>query len=250
MVIFIYMLDFLVSADARRKLLMVLFGGEADPRSLGELARRAGVPRASAHRELRKMQDFGLVISDRHGPRERFRASETEASRLLRRLVQSAPEPVKVENSARGELRALGAPLWVEPREPKDVEDALVRGAQEAHADPNLATVLPLSFAGAAARDLDSERLLQLARDAGEKAAVGFFLDLTGVLAGDRRLRRWATSFRDRRRGVVRPFFPGETRFVRMLAERNTPPLARAWGFRMNLPMEAFATAYGKHART
>ena len=242
------MLDLLVTSHARRQLLTALFGGEARSGSLEELAKRAGVPRASAHRELRKMQDFGVVVSDRHGRRETFRAADGEPSQLLRRLVESRPEPVKVENSARGALRSLGAPLWVEPREVKDVEDALVRGVQEARTDANLATVLPLSFAGAAARGLDHERLLQLARDAGEKAAVGFFLDLTGTLTGDRRFRRWATRFRDRRRGVERPFFPGETRFGRLLAQRNTPRLARAWGFRMNLPAEAFAAAYEKHA--
>jgi len=243
------MLDFLITANARRKLLVLLFGSE-EGGSLEELAKRAGVGHASAHRELRKMQDLGLVVSERRGAREQFRPAATEASRLLRRLVKSAPEPATVENSARGELRALGAPLWVESRQVEDVEDALVRGVHEAHTDANLATVLPLSIAGAAKHGLDPERLLLLARDAGEKAAVGFFLDLTGMLARDPRLRGWANRFRDRRRRVQRPFFVGETRFARLLAERNTPPLARRWGFRMNLPQAAFASTYGKHARS
>jgi hypothetical protein len=242
------MLDFLVTSGARRKLVSMLFDG-ATSGSLEELARTAVIGRASAHRELRAMQNLGLVVSGRQGGHEVFRASNTESAKLLRKLVKSAPEPMKLAKSARAELRTLGAPLWVKPRHVTDVEDALVRGVKEAHADPNLATVLPLSFVGAAERGLDPIRLLKLARDSGEKSAVGFFLDLTSLVTHDVRFNKWARAFRDRRCRAERPFFHGETRFTKMLAERNTPPVARDWGFRMNMPAEAFTDAYVKHRR-
>lgn len=193
------------------------------------------------------MQSLGLVVSGRQGSSEAFRAAENAAADLLRQLSRSVPVQSGPRQSARGELRSLGAPLWVPPRKVGEVEAALVAGVKEAHEDPNLATVLPLSFVGAAKRGLDLHRLLELARLAGEKAAVGFFLDVTGVVSKDKRFHEWAKAFRDGRRSAERPFFLGETRFTKLLAQKNTPTVARAWGFRMNLPTEAFSEAYGKH---
>lgn len=235
-----------MTAGARRKLLVALFDDAASG-SVEELAHRTGVGRASASRELRTMQNLGLVVSERQGAREVFRTAKTAAADLLRQLSRSVPVRPVPRQSTRGELRSLGAPLWVPPRHVTEVEATLVAGVKEAHEDPTLATVLPLSFVGAAKRGLDLHRLLELARLAGEKAAVGFFLDVTGVVSKDKRFHEWARAFRDGRRSAERPFFFGESRFTKLLAQKNTPAVARAWGFRMNLPMEAFAEAYGKH---
>ena len=54
---------------------------------------------------------------------------------------------------------------------------------------------------------LDYERLERAATLRDERQALGFYLELTGQLGGDRRLVRRASGLRDRRRTALRPFF-------------------------------------------
>jgi len=77
---------------------------------------------------------------------------------------------------------------------------------------------------------------------------LGFYLELTGRLGGDRRLVRRASGLRDRRRTALRPFFSdGRGAFARAAAEERSPALARRWGLLMNMELESFATAFRKH---
>ena len=83
-----------------------------------------------------------------------------------------------------------------------------------------------------------------------ERQALGFYLELTGHLGGDRRLSRRASGLRDRRRTALRPFFSGgRGSFARAAAHEKSPALARRWGFLMNMELESFATAFRKHVR-
>jgi hypothetical protein len=124
----------------------------------------------------------------------------------------------------------------------------MVRGVVLAHRDPTVARVLPLSFKGAASRGVDPERLLQLARDRGEKQSVGFFLHLTGSLSGEAHFKKWAAPFRDARNSSLRSFFPESSSAAREAAEQNTPRLAKQWGLRMNMGLNTFKSMYEKHA--
>ena len=97
---------------------------------------------------------------------------------------------------------------------------------------------------------LDYERLERAATQRDERQALGFYLELTGQLGGDRRLVRRARDLRDGRRTALRPFFSaGRRSFARAAAQEKSPALARRWGFLMNMELESFATAFRKHVR-
>jgi hypothetical protein len=109
--------------------------------------------------------------------------------------------------------------------------------------------VLPLCFWYH--RDhLDFTRLAERAKRDREKHALGLLLEVTTALSGDRRFTRWASKLRDRRIHRPREFFHGTTptRRAREQADRNTPAVARRWGYRMNMDLDTFRTLFEKFA--
>jgi hypothetical protein len=241
------MLEYLVTSKARRRLLMLLWGERASG-SASALAKRAHVAFASVHRELQAMKTLGLVVSAREAGAEAFRANQASplapALRdLVKRSAVAAPPSDRTSRRARGELRQLGAPLHDAPVAVGEVERALVQGVQLAHRDATVARVLPVCFY----RQRDAVRpevLERRAREAGEKRAVGFFLDLTATLSEDRRFARWASRFRDRRYAVTQSFFPAS----RMAADPHMPAVARRWKLRLDMGLDTFASTFDKFA--
>jgi len=247
-------LEFLVTSKARRRLLDLLWRQEASG-STAHLAALANVGFASAYRELRAMQAAGLVVPQRQGAALVYRANRTHPlADALRKLVTAGVPGLGEDSEARqlrGELAALGAPLRHEvegpPRGP--AEEVVARGVQLAHRDPDVARTLPVCLYRQ--RDtLDPARLREHAVRLGEKRALGFFLDLTAQLSGDRRFTEWTTPLRDRRFKAPRDFFyaASRSRRQRRLAEEKTPPLARRWRLRMNMDLDAFRSTFEKFA--
>ena len=248
------MLAYLVTSKARRRLLELLWSA-GERGTVAALASRAGVGFANAYRELHAMKRFGLVVSERLAGAESFHANDAHPLAGALRALVVRPVSAGSEDEAnriRGELRTLGAPLPVRPAKTVDgfVEEALVRGVGLAHRDPAVARALPLCFWRCRDR-IDPARLRDAARRLGEKQAVGFFLDLTAELSGDGRLAEWSGSLRDRRRKIPRDFFfvPSGSKFQSRLAEERTPPVARRWGFRMNMDVESFRSLFDRFAR-
>lgn len=215
----------------------------------------AGVGFATAYRELKVMGRYQLVASSREHGREVYAANADHPDAdILRRLANSKPDrqPPKDENAQelRRRLRSLGAPLAVEPAggDVAAVEEVLVEGVKLARRDPALTRAMPVCFW--TQRDhLDPDHLVAAARRAGEKQAVGFLLELTGLLAHDKRLSGWARGFKDHRIRAANDFFQlPPTENSRELAETRTPPVARKWGFRMNMDMDAFRSLFDKFA--
>lgn len=246
------MLEFLVSSPARRRLLELLWRHDAVG-SASELAERARVGFATAYRELKRMERFGLVSSRVVTAHEEYSAAvDHPDADLLRRLVRSkpvstAPRTDDAERTRR-RMRALGAPLPYAPEAvaDDDREQALVEGVSLAHRDATLARVMPVVLFRQW-KDLDRKRLKDRARLAREKHSLGFLTALTGDLSGDRSMVRWAEGLRDHRVTGLRPFFelPSANR-TRELAERRTPAVARDWGYLMDLDYESFQSAFEK----
>jgi len=91
------------------------------------------------------------------------------------------------------------------------------------------------------------ERLTALATGLNEKQTLGFFLDLTGTLANDHRLRSFAQTLRDRRVKRVRNFFdPHPGKYAQKLADQRSPQIARDWLYRMDMDMDNFRQFYSK----
>ena len=147
----------------------------------------------------------------------------------------------------RNELFTLGAPLYGKVVSIDETEAALARGAALAHRDATAARVLPLCFFKNR-NTIEVARLKKRATEVGEAQAVGFFLELTAMLSGDPRLRRWSAAFRDRRRTGHHYFFRSDQRstLAREAARKNTPDVASRWGFWMNLKLDGFASMFEK----
>jgi hypothetical protein len=247
-------LSFLVTSNARRHLLQLLWG-EGAAGSCTELASKAGVAFANAYRELQAMKDLELVTTELQGAALAYRANDGHPDAdLLRQLVARRPvgrPPDDHADHVRGWLIQLGAPLadGNSDAPPPRQEDALADGVKLAHRDAAVARVLPLCFWYH--RDhLDFGRLAARARRDREKHALGFFLDLTTELSKDRRFAKFAAELRDRRVHQTHDFFPGAalTPRARAQAERNTPAVARRWGYRMNMDLENFRSLFEKFA--
>jgi len=247
------MFDYLVTSRARRQLLRRLWADRASG-SVSALARASGVSFAAAHRELEAMKAAGLTVAERDGVATVYRANlaHPQAGALAALLTATGPaHGDSQEQRLRGELAALGAPLGgPTPRSRhRSAEEVLAEGLVLAHRSPTVARVLPLAF-WRRRDNLDYERLEQAASLRDERQALGFYLELTGHLGGDRRLVAHARPLRDRRRTALRPFFSGgRGPFARAAAREKSPALARRWGFLMNMELESFATAFRKHVR-
>jgi len=97
--------------------------------------------------------------------------------------------------------------------------------------------------------ELDLDELVRESTRRDEREAAGFFLELTGRLGHDRRFTNAARPLRDRRRTRSKLFFAQPHGAHELaLAHRNTPALARKWGFVMNMGLDSFASTFAKHA--
>jgi hypothetical protein len=244
-------LEYLVTARARRRLLELLWSEHASG-STSELAERAAVGFASAYRELQAMRRLDLVVGERRNGVMVFSANlaHPQADALRKLLTVSDTAGGRRDEPTRERVAALGAPVLVRRRKAtRDVEGVLVEGVALAHKDPGLARSLPVAFYRQR-EHLDPKRLVSRAREHSEKAAVGLFLDLTAELSGDHRFADWARAFRDRRRHAKRPFF--HTRAAALQASTQpdrSPGVARRWGYRLDLPLEDFRSLFEKARR-
>ncbi len=241
------MLQYLVTSKVRRRLLSLLWG-EAQRGSVAELAALAGVAFAGAHGELKSMLVHQLVIVEREGGKDVYAANLAHPdATILKALVATAGRRAAHRSSAddtiRRKLAALGAPLsGVAPLPVKASERAatLLEGVRLARRDPSVARGLPVCV-WKLRDELNGRALEALTPRAEEKHALGFYLELTGELGGDRRLVGLAEGMRDRRVTALRDFFGHGT------AERARPfPLASKWGFTMNMDRGSFATLFEK----
>lgn len=248
------MLQYLVASKARRRLLVLLWG-EGKRGSASQLADLAGVRFAGAYRELRAMLRHRLVNSTHVDGVEIYSANlDHPDAGLLRRLVATRPALVpprgEEADAVRANLRALGAPLSVPTTDTPSSksEEILVAGVKLARRDPVVARALPLCLWHQ--RDsLDPARLVSTAREHGEKHALGFFLELTSELSGDRRFARWSRVLKDRRVRTKSDFFHlPTTKASAELGRRNKFPAAHRWGFTMTADLDSFRSLFDKFA--
>jgi hypothetical protein len=246
--------DYLVTSRARRQLLRRLWVDKVSG-SVSSLARASGLSFAAAHRELEAMKAAGLTVAERDGVATVYRANLDHplAEVLMSLLTARAPaDTTLAEQRLRGQLGALGAPLaGPSPKGHRaPAEAVLADGLVLAHHSPTVARVLPVAFWRQ--RDkLDYSRLERAATLRDERQALGFYLELTGQLGGDRGLVRRASKLRDRRRTALRPFFSsGRGPMARAAAQKRSPAVARRWGYLMTMELESFASAFRKHVLT
>ena len=247
------MLEYLVTSRVRRRLLIVLWR-DGKRGNVSSLARLAGVSFPAAHHELDAMCSAGLALRERQGASLVYRARWGHPDRdLITRLVeahQREPPQERVDAVAE-QLAALGAPFVGDrPDEPAGtaVEETLAEAVSLAHDDGQLAKVLPFVLWLNRQR-IDWERLATEVTRRNERPALGLFLEVAGRLAPAPELVRASHRFRDRRRRRLQQFFNRATgRYAAAVARRATPPVARRWGYLMNLPLEMIEAVFRRHA--
>ena len=249
------LLRYLATSHVRRDLLGLLWADGVEG-SVSDLSRRALASYPATHRELEAMRAADLVTSKRSGATVVYRANPAFAQAdLLRRLVldadtpESAPDDER-SDQVRGWLAGLGAPLVVRssPASPAPpAEEVVALGLELSHRDGHVATVMP-ALLWRQHQHLNRAELVHRAGQKNERQTLGFFLELTGLLSGERSLVAEARPLRDKRRRAPHPFFALDRNPRALeLARDATPPLARKWGYLMNLDMETFRSAFAKH---
>jgi hypothetical protein len=239
--------------DSRWKLLKALWLDSASG-SVHALAKQNQLSYSSAHAELKRLERASFARSRAVGNSLVFEANRPQrAEHAIEELVRASAETESLEGGqlplqVMADLASLGAPVRAESAPASHVvpEETVAQGLRLTHRDPALARVYPVLLARNRDR-LDLERLKQRASALKEQRTLGFFLELTGELARDKRLRAFAQTLRDRRVRKVRDFFEGpHGKYSQDLANRRTPQLAKDWHFRMDMDMENFRSMYSK----
>ena len=223
--------------------------------SVHALAKRYQLSYSSAHAELKRLEQASLAQSSVVGNSLVYRADKANpladavealvhASDDSESALQSGLPPLRV----RANLLALGAPLHCEAGPSADMtpEDAVAQGLRLSHGDPSLVRAYPVLLWRNRNR-LNMDLLRQKATALSEKRTLGFFLELTGMLANDPSLRSLALTLKDRRFTKVRDFFElPRGKYSEALAEQRTPSVAREWRFRLDMDMDNFRHFYSK----
>jgi hypothetical protein len=250
------MLEYLVSSRVRRTLLTELWKKRARG-TASSLARRLELPFGASYGELKAMTRAGLARESVESGRLVYEAERNSpyASTVEQLVSASASEAARRAPASssweamRGELTARGAPFWgrqTDASASTPLEELLAQACEQAHRDPAVAKVLPYVLLRNK-NELSFERLERALTERKQKHTGGFLLALAAALSGDKTLRAWAGRLRDKRRTRPVDFFPeASSKRLQALAERNSPPLARAWSFRLNMSMDDFRSVMDK----
>lgn len=215
---------------------------------MSELARRTDFSVRSVASEVRALESVGLVHVESLGAADVVRLADNAMTAALRTLFQAAQMPTAEEDATqvKESLAAMGAPLGVRPIRHLDPDATLVRALRIARRDGTVLRVLPLVVARNE-QTLDWAALKERARREKLKGELGVIVDLAGHLLERPSLRRRVADLKDRRRKKMRYFPEPRSSFERALAEGRTPPIARAWGFFMNVSEDSFRSTLSKH---
>ena len=176
------------------------------------------------------------------------------SSGLRRRSISGAKVAARAGTgmSVRNWLRGIGAPIVQAGSTDQlapPLEELVAAGLHLTHTDASVARALPIVLWRNRAR-LRFDELARVARQEGEGATLGLFLDLTSQLTNDPELAKVARSLEDTRSPSTAFFFTAAADTVagRELAEIRTPAVARRWRFLMNMPFDSFETLFRKHS--
>ena len=237
------------AVNTAQDVLMLLEGARASiGMSKAELARRGRLPPETVRRLLTstKANPHFSLVADLLRP--------TGLGLFVGKVGVAAEQAPAAPELVQAWLAHLGAPLYgttaVKAADVPPPERVLAEALPLARRDATVARALPMGFYRARKR-LDFRLLRRLARERGQGRALGFFLELTAELSGDAGLAREARPLAvdARRRKRASQFFKLRSAMERRLAALKTPPVARRWGFRMNMSADSFASMFRKAAR-
>lgn len=246
------MFEYLVTSKTRRALLKLLW---ADGRAgtVTQFAEWADVAFAGAHKELNSMERAGLAEYQWEDGHKVFSCVQDHPmKRVVKELVKSeklASKGVHQSTSlVKEELAYLGLPVNAAKRPPKpntSLEALFASACNLARDDASVARALPVLLSRFR-NELNYELLQSECKSLGQKHTMGFFLQLSGHLSGDKELEREAERFRDHRRTKLSHFFNSPSKLALRNAEEKTPDLAKNWAWLMNMSMDSFTSTFDK----
>lgn len=249
--------NYFLKSDEHRTFLELLVSG-SEAYSKTDLAKLSGLPYATAHAEVSKLESMSLLVKQTSGRNAKYRmvlSPEVRNAFLLVFNLKGRDPTVNSERALRASLQELGAPIvldvlpTVRHVPEQTLEEILARASVQAKKDPSVARTLPLALFKNF-ESVNQDLLKYWATRLNAKQELGMFLELSSALAHSPKLKRLSRKFKDERVKEMKDFFETSSPLMRKLAERNTPAVARRWKFRMNMSMDSFKSTFDRFKAT
>lgn len=245
------LLSFLFKTKKHQKLVELLLV-EKLTASMHELALMSGLGYATTYELLHKMEKMDLVKKAKQGRSTLFTSNLSPEDLKSFKLLMNRQE---VKRKPLGEFKELDLPLVGDLKEfqrekAQSLEELLVKTVVLAKKNSTLLRVLPLLVKRLYSR-VNPHQLVYWSKQHHVDRELGFVLELTSKLSGDRKLSTLAKKLMDNRWSKPVPFLESEkglSGFQEMLVQENTPALAKKWFLTMNMGLDSFESHYRKFA--
>lgn len=241
--------SFLFKTDEQRRLTELLCV-EGLTASVHELALMSGLPYATTHEVLHRMEEEGLVQKTKKGRATLFSSSlPTEQLKALKVLMGSTElkkQPLAAFEKM--DLPLVGDFPELQREKAKTFEELLVKAVFLAKRNSTLLRVLPL-LVKRLGPNLNTHQLAYWSKRHHVDRELGFVLDLTAELSKEKRYAALAKKLRDKRWSKATAFLDSESKlsgFQAKLVDENTPDLAKKWFLKMNMGLDSFRSHYLK----
>lgn len=146
-------------------------------------------------------------------------------------------------------LGKYGAPVGNAPTSPTQelsFEEVVARALSFSRMNPTIARTLPVFIAKNEKHFTRFQTLKELVKKEHQENTLGFFLDLTCELTGNRFFRNLAVQLKKNEK--IEDFFvtSRKGKYRERLLKKNTPLVAKRWFFRMNMTLESFKSTFEK----
>lgn len=245
--------SYFLKSEKHKAFLELLFSG-AEAYSKTDLAKLSGLPYATTHAELSKLESMGLLTAETSGGITRYRMQlSSELKKAMRLVFNFSSRKAQVSNhdELRAQLQKLGAPVVldagsnIQPKQEYSLEETIVRSSLQARNDPSVARTLPIALFKSIDL-LDDELLKYWATRLEAKQEVGLFLELTSIIVNSPRHKTLSRKFKDARVKETKDFFETNSPLLKQVSEKNTPDVARRWKFRLNMSMDSFQSTFDR----
>lgn len=250
-IIYMGLLSFLFKTDAHRRLAELLWT-DGLTASVHELSQMSGLPYATAHDLLKKMEKMGLVQKTKQGRATLFSSKlSSEELKPLQVLLGNVDRKQKpLADFAEMDLPLVGDFPEFRHTYAHNAEELLVKAVVLAKDNSSLLRTLPL-LAKRLGSGLSAPQLVYWSKQHHVDRELGFLLDLTANLSGDKKYSTLARQLKDKRWSKQSSFLKREENlkgFQAKLAEQNTPELAKKWFLTLNMGLDSFRSTYLKFA--
>lgn len=242
--------SFIFKTDDHRRLAELLWA-DGLAASIHEFSQMSGLPYATAHDLLQKMEKMGLVQKTKHGRAILFSSKlASQDLKLLKTLLGTTKSTKRKFLSAFPEMNLplVGDFPELQKEKAQSIEELLVKVVVLAKKNASLLRTLPL-LVKRLGEKLRVHQLTYWSKRHHVDRELGFVLDLTAELSKNKKFSLLARQLKDKRWSKQTFFFEKENGlkgFQAKLTEQNTPDLAKKWFLKLNMGLDSFESTYSK----